>query len=216
MKPVTSDPARFKSCRRRDLAPAQNDFFRNLLGVAEVSTMLGLTGNRLAWLRRLIVVALLGAAVGITAGFLLREGGMSDLVRGSLTIRTADAEAGPRLTQAEAEAIARKALADHIAGTIAGTVKVSGRAVRLDDLVAVESGFAPAAVEVTSSVSALRYEGGEPENLWVFTYRAVDVPMPDWGITDGVVEASAIVNDTTGKIVSMDALQYNPHGAPSQ
>jgi hypothetical protein len=34
--------------------------------------------------------------------------------------------------------------------------------------------------------------------------------MPDWGISDGEVEATVIVNDATGEIEAMEALRSGP------
>ncbi len=162
----------------------------------------------------LAIVVILGLTAGVLVAVFGLNGGnaTSEIVLGSFTVRTADAAAQPRLTREAAETIAGAAAAERLTGTISTLALKSGRSLRAEDLALAGSAFAPAAVEVSSSVSTFRYRSSRPADLWVFIYRADGIEMPDWGIADGVVEV--VIDDLTGKVESADVLRYNPHAEP--
>lgn len=159
---------------------------------------------------------LLLAAMGLTGGIALSlltigDGqGTTEIVRGVFTVRTADAAAQPRLSPGGAEAAARQAAGTRMGETIADLATLNGRPVGKQYLSLAASGFAPAAVEISSSASNFRFTTNPPADLWVFIYKRSGVAMPDWGIGNGVVEVQVVINDATGAVESAGVLRYNP------
>lgn len=161
----------------------------------------------------LVTMAVSGLIAGVLLSVLILDGGVrtSDITLGSFHVRSANAAGQPRFSEQAAEEAARAAAGQRLGETISGLASFNGRAINASDLSVVGSVFAPAAVEVSSSVSTFRFKTQPPADLWIFIYRAAPVAMPDWGITDGVVEVQIVVNDATGSIESANVLRYNPN-----
>lgn len=155
----------------------------------------------------------LGGVVGVLAAVVLLRGGDagSTILLSNFEVRTADAQAAHAMTSASAEAAARGAAASKMAETIANTARLQGNPIEATDLVEKDGAFAPAALEVKSRVSNFRYTSSEAADLWVFIYEVKGVEMPDWNITDGVVEVDVVIRDKTGTSESVSVLRYNPH-----
>ena len=160
----------------------------------------------------LALTAVVATAVTVLTAVVLLRGGDagSTIVLSNFEVRTANAQAAPAMTAVSAEAAARRAAGGRMAETIANTARLRGDPIRAADLVEKDSGFAPAALEVKSLVSNFRYTSSEAADLWVFIYEVKGVEMPDWNITDGVVEVDVLINDKTGQ-ESVDVLRYNPN-----
>lgn len=158
-------------------------------------------------------MAVLGAVVGVLAAVVLLRGGdaASTIRLSNFEVRTADAQAAPVMSAGSADAAARSAAASKMAETIANTARLRGKPIGAADLVEKDGGFAPAAFEVKSLVSNFRYTSSQAEDLWVFIYEVKGVAMPDWNITDGVVEVDVVINDKTGGPESVSVLRYNPN-----
>lgn len=133
----------------------------------------------------------------------------SEIVLGSFSIQTVNAAGEARLTKSDADAKARAAAGSRLGETIATLTLVNERAITEADLQLVDSVFAPAAKEVKTPVSNFQYKVNPPEDIWVFIDRVQGVTMPDWGISNGAVEAQVVVEDKTGKAMASIA-RYNP------
>ncbi|HSP56119.1 MAG TPA: hypothetical protein VLS25_11080 [Dehalococcoidia bacterium] len=160
-----------------------------------------------------LVMTLVGAGAGVIAAVVLLRGGDagSTILLSNFEVRTADAQAAPAMSAGSAETIARTAAASKMTETIVNTARLRGNPIEAVDLVEKDGGFAPAALEVKSHVSNFRYTSSEATDLWVFIYEVKGVEMPDWNITDGVVEVDAVINDKTGGTESVSVLRYNPN-----
>jgi len=173
-------------------------------------------------IRVLTLIAVGGLGVGVSAAMFEAAYGRStsrtfvELVRGAFAIKTADAAAPSQMTREQAETLARAATAEHLIATLGDRAAAGVRPLRQDDLKVADGTFAPAALEVAPTVGHFAYtvRGGTGQNLWVFIFRSEGLTMPDWGISNGVVEAQVAVNDRTGKIEAADVARINPSKVP--
>lgn len=168
-------------------------------------------------LGRVGVLAAFGLGIGVLIALFAPLGGAdetSEVILGSFKVRTANATGQPRMTGEAASSAARAAADQRLTDTIAGLATINGRSLRVGNLRVAQTAFAPAAVEISSSVSTFRYRTNPPEDLWIFIYRTEGVEMPDWGISDGVVEVEIVINDQTGQLESGGVLRYNPNAQP--
>jgi hypothetical protein len=143
---------------------------------------------------------LTGIVLGASLALLVDPGGDGD---------DTEVSSGPRLGEAAVHVLAARAAEDQLL-KIADLASLDGNPVTVSDLELRETKFAWRSRELASSVSSYRYGTSEPADLWLVSYRASDVEMPDWGITDGVVEVRVVLSDVTGEVVAADVMRLNP------
>jgi hypothetical protein len=173
---------------------------------------------RRAWYAGAIVAAAVAVGILVTARF--GELPLVGTIGDSGQANSARAAAAPALSQQGALERARSFAEDHLLQTAAiykvggqSFPEVDGRPIVLSDFALAGSAFFPDASEVKlpGSDSVLRTNGRS--NVWVFLFRAAGVPMPEWNITDAVVEVEIVFEDDTGRLASRGMRILNPHAA---
>ncbi len=168
-------------------------------------------------LGRVAVLAAFGLGIGVFIALFAPLGGAdetSEIILGDFKVRTANATGQPRMTKEAASAAATAAADQGLMDTVVGLATIKGRSLNVGDVRVAQAAFAPAAVEISSTVSTYRFLTDLPKDLWIFIYRTEGVEMPDWGISDGVVEVEVVINDQTGQVEGAGVLRYNPNMQP--
>jgi hypothetical protein len=169
-----------------------------------------------------LVLRLLGASglgIGVLAAVIFLNAGGRDtteLALSSFTVQSADAAAAPRMAAESAAASSKAELVKSMTGTFGNSGRINGHALGAGDMRLADSAFLPAAVEATSSVSTYRFSSSEPTNAWIFIYQADGVDLPASGITKGQVEAAIVLDDATGKVVSVSIGGWDPDAIPDK
>jgi hypothetical protein len=112
-------------------------------------------------------------------------------------------------TSAQARSRAEKVADDYLAQTLAKDYNINGKPVRVQELISKNASFRPAARSVSSVAGITTVD--KPRDLWVFSWELTGVPVPQWGIADGVVEVQVVFEDGSGKVRSITAGLKNPN-----
>lgn len=160
-----------------------------------------------------------GLGIGVLAAVLFFHAAgpaTTELALSSFVVKTADAEAAPRMTNEAAAAAGRTELTKSLADTMGSNALINGHPLGVKDMHLVDSAFLPAAVEATSSVSTYRFKSSEPMNVWIFIYQADGVDLPDSGIYNGQAEAAIVLRDASGEVASVSVGAWDPDGMPGK
>ncbi|MBN9493455.1 hypothetical protein J0H33_08940 [bacterium] len=82
-------------------------------------------------------------------------------------------------------------------------VTIGGHPITVSDLQLTQIEFLPAATKVVSAENTdLTLQ--KPTDVWVAAWKRTGVPAPDWGGIPTTVRAVAVIEDGTGKVLSID------------
>ena len=89
--------------------------------------------------------------------------------------------------------------------------RIDGRPLRLAELKLTEFRLAKQVDSIETSGGTL-HQFPTKVDVWIAVWERIGVAVPEWGIEDGVIRATVVFEDGTGRILSTSEVKYNPRG----